>query len=95
MQERRNRARFKASTIMQYKTGIFFPKVDTLTRNVSLNGVCFFSDKKLKIGQVVNLKIFYDTKKPAGPLKGKVVWSCDCHEGAARGYLNGLVFLKK
>lgn len=95
MQERRRRARFKTSTIMQYKTGVFSPKIDTLTRNVSLSGACFFSDKKLKVGQIINLKIFYDSKKPAGPLKGKVVWSCACQEGALQGYLNGLIFLKK
>lgn len=94
MQERRKHARFNTSTIMQYKEGMFAAKMDTLTRNVSLNGACFFSDKKLKLGQIINIRLFYDTKKPAGPLKGKVVWSRVCNEGPAKGYLNGLVFTR-
>ncbi|MFH1691043.1 MAG: PilZ domain-containing protein [Candidatus Omnitrophota bacterium] len=95
MQERRRHARFRTSTIMQYKAGLFTVKMDTLTRNVSLNGACFFSDKKLKLGQIINIKLFYDTKKPAGPLKGKIVWSQECREGSTKGYINGVVFLKK
>lgn len=95
MQERRRHARFKTSTIMQYKTGMFIAKRDTLTKNASLNGACFFSDKKLKLGQIISIKLFYDTKKPAGPLKGRVVWSQECQESLAGGYINGVIFLKK
>jgi hypothetical protein len=94
MQERRRHIRLKSSTIMQYKDGIFSTHVDTLARNLSLSGVCFFSDKKLKMGQVVKIRLFYDVKSPSKTLKGKIIWSTECNDGTVKGYLNGLELMR-
>lgn len=92
--ERRKHARFKSATIMQFKDGFFSAHMDTVTKDVSLGGVCFFSEKKFALGKVVKLKLFHDAKKPARILKGRVVWSTVCKDSVSEGYLNGLVFLR-
>ena len=93
-EDRRRHARIKSTTIMQYKNGRFSSTVDTATKDVSLGGVCFFSDKKFKKGQIVTLKLYYDTNIHPKNVKGKIVWSTECHEGSIAGYLNGLTFIK-
>lgn len=92
--ERRKHARFKSATIMQFKDGFFTANKDTVTKDVSLGGVCFFSEKKIPSGKIVNVKLFHDSKKPARVLKGKVVWSTVYKDSVSDGYLNGLVFLR-
>ena len=94
MEERRKHARFKSSTIMQYKDGLFTLQTDTMTKDVSLGGVCFFSEKKLKSGQVIKLKLFYDAKAPVKALKGKVIWSTTYKDEISKGYLNGLAIMR-
>jgi len=94
MDDRRKHVRFKSATIMQYKDGIFSAQTDALTKDVSLGGVCFFSDKKVNIGQVIKVKLFYDAKSPARPIKGKVAWSTPYSDNVSKGYLNGLTFIR-
>ncbi len=94
MDDRRRHARFRSATIMQYKDRIFAPSIDTMTKDISLGGLCFFSDKKLKIGRVIKIKLFYGTRAPAKVMKGKVVWSTPYEDKLARGYLNGLTFIQ-
>ncbi|MFH0877985.1 MAG: PilZ domain-containing protein [Candidatus Omnitrophota bacterium] len=93
-EERRKHVRFKSATIVQYKKGLLSVLNDTVTKDVSLGGLCFFSEKKIKIGKVVRLRIFYDGKSPAKVLKGRVVWSTECSDVISKGYLNGLTFLR-
>jgi hypothetical protein len=92
--ERRKHARFKSATIMQFKDNFFTAHKDTVTKDVGLGGVCFFSEQKFVIGKVVRLKLFHDAKRPARVLKGKVVWSTVYKDSVSEGYLNGLVFLR-
>ena len=94
MDDRRKHVRFKSSTIMQYKDGIFSAHADVLTKDVSLGGVCFFSDKKVKLGQIIKVKLYYDSKVPAKVIKGKVVWSTPYSDSISKGYLNGLTFIR-
>lgn len=94
MDERRKHVRFRSATIMQYKDGIFATGADTVTKDVSLGGVCFFSEKQLKVGQLIKLKLFYDNKKPARALRGKITWSTPCQDNISKGYLNGMIFLR-
>lgn len=92
--DRRKHVRFKSATIMQYKDGIFTAQKDTVTKDVSLGGVCFFSEKKLKPGQIIKVRLFYDTKKPVRELKGKVAWCTEYNDAVTKGYLNGLTFMR-
>jgi hypothetical protein len=94
MDERRKHVRFTSATIMQYKDGIFSSGADTVTKDVSLGGVCFFSEKHLKVGQMIKLKLYYDNKTPARSLKGKITWSTPCQDNVAKGYLNGMTFVR-
>ncbi len=94
MQERRKHARFKSSTIMQYKDNLFTVQKDTVTKDVGLGGVCFFSERKIPLGKLINLKLYYDDKGPARALKGKVVWSTEYQDKVSKGYLNGLTFIR-
>lgn len=92
--ERRRHARIKSTTIIQFKDRLFSGEVDTLTKDVSLGGVCFFSSKKLKVGADINVKLFYETKGPARAIKGRVVWSTPYQDGTEKGFLNGLMFIR-
>ena len=94
MQDRRKHARFKSATIVQYKNSVFAAHTDSVTQDVSLGGVCFFSEKKLQPGQVIKLKLFYDPKAPARVLKGKIAWSQECKDKLGQNYLNGVAFLR-
>lgn len=94
MDERRRHTRFKSSTIMQFKDSFFAMQTDTLTKDLSLGGVCFFSQKPFKLGQVIKVKLFYDSKSPVKALKGKVVWSREFKDNVSKGYLNGLTFVR-
>ena len=94
MDDRRKHVRFKSATIMQYKEGIFAAGADTVTKDVSLGGVCFFSEKKFKGGQLIKLKLYYDNKTPARFLKGRITWSTPCEDNISKGYLNGINFLR-
>lgn len=51
MDNRRKHARFNSSVIMQYKDGIFALSFDTVTKDVSLGGVCFFLKKGSRQGR--------------------------------------------
>ncbi len=94
MDERRKHARFKSSTILQYKDGIFTAQTDAVTKDVSLGGVCFFSDRKIKLGKIIKIRLFYDPKAPAKIVNGKVVWSRPYDDKITKGFLNGLTFVR-
>jgi len=94
MDDRRRHARIRSNTIMQYKDGFFSAVVDTATKDVSLGGICFFTEKKLRKGQVIKIKLYYDEKVPAKTVKGKVAWSSKSNDGPLKGYLNGLSFIQ-
>ena len=94
MDDRRKHARFNSSVIMQYKNGVFTFSFDTVTKDISLGGVCFFSQKKLRLGQKIEFKLYYDPKIPAKKLKGKVVWCTVFNDKPLKGYLNGLIFIR-
>lgn len=93
-QERRRNERFNSSTILQYKFGFFSNFGDALTKDVSLGGVCFFSEKKMKTGKIVKLRLYFDNKHPAKVLKGKIVWSRYISDKVSSGYLNGLELVR-
>lgn len=94
MDERRKHTRFNSATIMQYKDGIFSAQTDALTKDVSLGGVCFFSDKKVKVGQVIKVRLYYDAKAPVRLIKCRVAWSTPYSDNISKGYLNGLTFIR-
>ena len=94
MDERRKHVRFNSATIVQFKDNIFAAQTDTVTKDISLGGVCFFSEKMLKIGSTVKLKLFYDGKSPARSLKGKVAWIQECNDKISKGYIVGMTFMR-
>ena len=89
---RRRHVRFNASTIVQFKDGIFSANIDTISKDVSLGGVCFFSEKKLQPGKILKLRLFYDGKKPAKCINGKVAWVQECNDKISKGYIIGVTF---
>ena len=94
MDDRRKHVRFSSATIVQFKDSIFAARTDTVTKDVSLGGVCFFSEKRLPIGKVVKLRLFYDGKSPAKAIKGKVAWIQECNDKISKGYIIGITFLR-
>ena len=92
--DRRIHPRFKSTTILQYKESFWMPTTETMTKDLSLSGVCFFSQRKLSPGQAVRVKMFYDPKSPEKVMKGRIVWSKPYEDSAGKGYINGLVFVK-
>jgi|GEM_PF-2298137 len=93
MQDRRKHARIASTTILQYKKGFLFPTDETVTKDISLGGLCFFSQKSFKFGSVIRVKIFFDTEESTKIVRGKVVWSTPYKDSIFQGFLNGLVFL--
>lgn len=93
-EERRRNERFNSNTILQYKLGLFSLFGESLTKDVSLGGICFFSEKKLKLGRIVRLRLYYDDKHPARVLKGRIVWSKFIKDKLSSGYLNGLELIR-
>ena len=79
---------------MQYKDGILTARTETITQDVSLGGVSFYSDKKFNVGQLITLKLFYDSKSPAKLFKGKIICSKETSDVVPKGYLNGLFFIR-
>jgi hypothetical protein len=95
MQERRKHVRITSTTILQYKKGFLSPTDETVTKDISLQGLCFFSQKSFKFGSVIKLKIYFDTKDSTKIVRGKVVWSTPYKDSVFQGFLNGLVFLPR
>jgi c-di-GMP-binding flagellar brake protein YcgR len=94
MDERRRNVRINTATIVQYKDGFFTGNVDTVSRDVSLGGICFFTEKKLSKGRIIKLRLFLDGKKPAKVLKGKVAWSREFSDHISKGYISGITYVR-
>jgi c-di-GMP-binding flagellar brake protein YcgR len=94
MDERRKHARYTTTTIVQYRDSIFAGQMDTVTKDVSLGGVAFFTEKKLPVGKVIKLKLFYDGKSPAKVIKARVVWCREFNDKISKGYMSGVTFLR-
>lgn len=95
MQERRRHVRIASTTILQYKKGFLSPVNETVTKDMSSEGLCFFSQKSLKFGSVIRLKIYFDAKEKTKVVRGKVLWSTPYKDSIFQGFLNGLVFLPR
>jgi hypothetical protein len=93
--ELRKDSRFKTKTMVNYRFGFFSPVTETVSRDVSVSGICFYSDKKLKVGQKIKGEIFYDPKMPAKKFLGQIAWSKPEENDEDQGYLNGVRFLNK
>lgn len=91
-EEKRKHERFKSVEILEYDNGFWVPVTDTVTKDISGGGICFYSDKKLKTGLVLRVKLYHDTKMPPEIFIGKVVWSKPSEDEENDGYLNGLKF---
>ena len=50
-------------------------KASALIKNLSVEGICFTSDKELKKGASLALEIFLPSQREPLHLEGKVVWS--------------------
>jgi Tfp pilus assembly protein PilZ len=49
--------------------------ISALSKNFSIDGICFTSEKKMEKGTPVNIDIFLELRKKPLRLGGKVVWS--------------------
>ncbi|NQU19112.1 PilZ domain-containing protein [bacterium] len=50
-------------------------KYPAMSRNVSVEGLCFISDKKLEKGDMLYLEVYLPSEKSPIYMKGKVRWS--------------------
>jgi hypothetical protein len=92
--EHRRHERIKETKAIQYRKGLFSGSEQTVTMDMSLGGLCFFSKEKIKIGNLIKVRVFDDRKSPEKFIKGRVVWTKEYSDAASKGYLNGLSFLR-
>ena len=93
MKERRRFKRYDQANFLKYKASILSVHADSMTKNICLKGTCFFSDKKLRPGKVVSLKIFYHSHLPSRKIKARVIHSMPVSDELGKGYFNGVEFL--
>ncbi|MFC1754876.1 PilZ domain-containing protein [Thermoproteota archaeon] len=93
MAEKRRHERFEMAGFVTYRPGVLSGRVDAVTKNVSLRGACFFSEKKLQKGKIVWLKLYYGSKSGARKIKAKIAYSTPVEDKLGRGYFNGVEFL--
>jgi len=94
MQERRRFKRFEEINFLRFKPQIFSVHVDSITKNISLNGACFFSDNQLKKNKIINLEFFYNSNIPLRKIKARVIYSLSISDKFGKSYLNGVEFLE-
>ena len=93
--ERRRHERKSYTTIAQYRKGLFSGRDQTVTKDISAGGLCFFSEKAVKPGTVIKMRLFSDKKSPDRVLKGRIMWSKEYDDSVCKGYLYGLSFFRK
>jgi len=49
--------------------------VSSLSKNLSMEGICFVSEKAIDPGSLLKVEIFVDEQKQALSLQGEVVWN--------------------
>jgi len=93
MKERRKFKRYEQANFLKYKANLLSVHADSMTKNICLKGTCFFSDKKLRSGKVIALKIFYHSNLPSRKIRAKIVYSLPVSDELGKGYFNGVEFL--
>jgi hypothetical protein len=91
--ERRKYERKKVMKIVHFRKGLFSGVDQTVTKDMSIGGLCFFSGKKIKLGNVIRVRIFNNKKSPDKVIKGRVVWCRQYDDSLSQGYLYGLSYL--
>ena len=50
-------------------------KYSAISKNISAEGLCFRSERKLEIGDILYLEVYLPTEKDPIPMEGEVRWS--------------------
>lgn len=58
--------------------------VSAITKNLSTEGICFVSDRKLEPGSVLELEILLPSHPQPLHLEGRVVWLCPLQQQEAK-----------
>lgn len=74
MDDRRKHERIKATHIADVRSKQATSGISTITKDVSKNGACVFTDVYLEPGQYVNIRL-REEGKPQKVKGGMVVWS--------------------
>ena len=77
--ERRKYIRFETQTslnVQLHSKGYISPeKISGLTKNFSVEGVCFVSEKEFKLGDILTLQVQLPNQPDTLTLEGEVRWS--------------------
>lgn len=69
-----------------------FSKYSAQAKNVSAEGICFHSRKKLDKGKILDLKLFFPDSDKFVHMQGQVRWSAvSSNEKGAQGYDTGVL----
>lgn len=93
MQERRLCSREKIIIPLQYKNRYFRAKTDAFSKDFSLTGICFFSEKKLKPGKIIRLNLYNEPRIQLETVKAEIIWSQEFQDNLGKGYFNGAKFV--
>ena len=89
---RRKFVRFEVEDILEVKPlGEIAKKLRSVSRDLSLIGICFFSDFKWEPGQVLMVEYFLPESLEPVKIKANVVWSEFIND--AKGFLVGVEIL--
>ena len=92
MENRRRFVRFEVEDILEVKPlGEVAKKFRSLSRDISLIGICFFSDFRWDKGQVLLIEYFIPQALEQVKIKTSVVWSEFIND--AKGFLVGVEIL--
>lgn len=93
MVEKRRSQRFSMSSFVSYKPGLFSGRLDAMTKNISLRGTCFFSEKKLAPNKIIMLRLHYGNQVGSRKIRARVVYSQPVEDTFGKGYFVGVEFL--
>ncbi|MFH1202474.1 MAG: PilZ domain-containing protein [Candidatus Omnitrophota bacterium] len=93
MEERRICKREKIANPLQYRDKSFSARMESFTRDLSLTGMCFFSEKELRPGRVIRINLYNEPRLSLRKIKAKVVWSQAFSDHLGKGYFNGAKFV--
>lgn len=86
LEERRKYVRLDDNLKVNFQTqnknqpGGLAEKVSAIITNISVEGVRFNSDRKLEIGEKIDIEIFLPNETKPLHISGKVVWSCQLQD---------------
>jgi len=93
MEERRLCKREKLNIPLQYKDKYLSAKRDSFSKDFSLTGICFFSEKKLKSGKIIRLNLYNEPRIQLKTVKAQIIWVQEFQDNLGKGFFCGAKFV--